>query len=111
MFFGGDGCMLFGGGPDGGFGPCAGARLDDAVALLGSGAYASPLNNCSSILDLSFASSLPLCLPAANPSEVVQKVVSVPERELDLMTLLRFWDLARVRHLWTRHVLQFLPST
>ena len=50
--------MLFGGGPDGGFGPCAGARLDDAVALLGSGAYASPLDSTRpSILDLSLESS------------------------------------------------------
>ena len=29
--------MFFGGGPDGAFGPGAGAWLDDAVALLGSG--------------------------------------------------------------------------
>ena len=53
----------------------------------------------------------PSTAAAVELSEVVQKVVSVPERELDLTTLLRFWDLARVRHLWTRHVLQFLPST
>ena len=55
MSFGG-GCRAFGGGPEGGFGPGAGTRLDDAVALLGSGACASPLDSTrSSILDLSFA--------------------------------------------------------
>ena len=69
MFFGGGGCRLFGGGPEGGFGPCPGTRLDDAVALVGSGACASPLDSTRpSILDLNLESSSPLCLPAATLS-------------------------------------------